>query len=124
MGHGCWTVSLPCGAARKGRESRWSAGGCGVAPVAPIRMLGGKEGTNWMPVETRELYSSPNGDRWFLSRDAGTGRVFIRHEANVPSSGQISDIDIGAFLSRGPLNPEHQALLRLIATLVEGTAGA
>src|SRR5690348_7365941 len=41
-----------------------------------------------MPVETRELYSSPNGDRWFLSRDPATGRVFIKHEANVPSGGQ------------------------------------
>jgi hypothetical protein len=71
-----------------------------------------------MPVEKRELYSSPNGDRWFLVRDL-TGCVFIRHEANPPSGGKISDIDIGAFLSRGPLNPEHQALLRLIATLVE-----
>ena len=73
-----------------------------------------------MPAETRELYSSPNGDRWFLCREPGTGRVFIRHEANLPSGGQISDIDIGAFLDRGPLNHEHQALLRLIATLVDG----
>lgn len=73
-----------------------------------------------MREETRELYNSPNGDRWFLGRDAGTGRVFIKHEANLPSGGQVSDINIGAFLSRGPLNPEHQALLRLIGTLVEG----
>jgi hypothetical protein len=71
-----------------------------------------------MPVEKRELYSSPNGDRWFLSRDPTTGRVFIRHEANVPSSGRSTDIDIGAFLSKGPRNPEHLALLRLIGTLV------
>jgi hypothetical protein len=28
-------------------------------------------------------------------------------------------LDIGTFLSRGPLNPEHQALLRLIAILVD-----
>jgi len=71
-----------------------------------------------MPVETRELYSSPNGDRWFLSRDPATGRVFIKHEANIPSGGQSTDIDIGAFLSKGPRSPEHQALLRLIGTLV------
>ncbi len=72
-----------------------------------------------MAVETRELYSSPNGDRWFLGRDPATGRVFVRHEANAPSGGQSTDIDIGAFLNRGPRNPEHQALLRLIGTLVE-----
>ena len=72
-----------------------------------------------MAVERRELYSSPNGDRWFLSRDPGTGTVFVRHEANVPSGGHVTDIEIGAFLSGGR-NPEHQALLRLVGLLVEG----
>jgi hypothetical protein len=72
-----------------------------------------------MPVDTRELYSSPNGDRWFLCCNPATGRVFIKHEANVPSGGQSTEIDIGAFLSGGPRNPEHQALLRLIGTLIE-----
>lgn len=73
-----------------------------------------------MPVEKRELYSSPNGDRWFIARDPATAHVFVRHEANLPSGGHSTDIDIGAFLSRGPRNPEHQALLRLIGTLAEG----
>ena len=54
-----------------------------------------------MPVETRELYGSPNGDRWLLGRDPVAGRVFVRHEANAPSGGQVTDIDIGDFLSRG-----------------------
>jgi hypothetical protein len=73
-----------------------------------------------MAVETRELYSSPNGDRWFLGRDAASGDVFVRHEPNVPSGGRPSDIDISEFLSRGRgrRNPEHQALLHLIGTLV------
>jgi hypothetical protein len=43
---------------------------------------------------------------------------FVRHEANVPSGGKQTDIDIGEFLSEGQRNPEHQALLRLIGTLV------
>jgi hypothetical protein len=72
-----------------------------------------------MAVERRELYSSPNGDRWFLGRDPDTGEIFVRHEPSVPSGGRPSDIDVGAFLSRGPRNPEHQALLRLIGTLIE-----
>jgi hypothetical protein len=72
-----------------------------------------------MPLERRELYRSPNGDRWFLSRDPATGNVFVRHEANVPSGGHLTDIDIDAFLSAGQ-NPEHQALSHLIGTLVEG----
>jgi hypothetical protein len=33
---------------------------------------------------TRELYSSPNGDRGQLCKDA-SGRVFVLHQANVPS---------------------------------------
>ena len=75
-----------------------------------------------MPLERRELYSSPNGDRWFLSWEPATGKVFIRHEANIPSGGQVTDISIGAFLSGAGENPEHQALLHLIGTLVEGVA--
>jgi hypothetical protein len=70
-------------------------------------------------IETRELYRSPNGDRWLLGRDPATGEVFIRHEPNAPSGGQPSHIDIGAFLSRGPRNPEHRALLQLIGGLIE-----
>ncbi len=71
-----------------------------------------------MPAEKRELYSSPNGDRWFLARDSATGNVFIRHEANIPSGGRITEIDIGTFLTRGPRNPEQHALLFLIGTLL------
>lgn len=71
-----------------------------------------------MPIQTRNLYTSPNGDRWLLCRDTEADRVFVRHEPNAPSGGRVSDIDIATFLTRGPLNPEHQALLRLIATLV------
>jgi len=69
--------------------------------------------------EQRVLCSSSNGDRWLLRRDPANGDVFVRHEANVPSGGKRTDIDIGEFLSRGQRNPEHQALLRLIGTLVE-----
>jgi hypothetical protein len=67
----------------------------------------------------RELYCSANGDRWWLVRDPDSGRVFIRHEPNLPSGGRSTDIDIGEFLVRGGHGPEHQELLRLIGTLVE-----
>jgi hypothetical protein len=33
-----------------------------------------------MSLEARELYSSPNGDRWYLVRDPGAEQVFIMHE--------------------------------------------
>jgi hypothetical protein len=52
-----------------------------------------------MPAEKRELYSSPNGDRWFLARDPATGSVVIRHEANVPSGGRVTEVDIGTLSS-------------------------
>ena len=68
----------------------------------------------------RRLYRSPNGDAWFLARDPGTGLAFVRHEANQPSGGQVTDIEIGAFL-RGPQNPEHRALLRVIGGAICGT---
>ena len=71
-----------------------------------------------MNTQRRELYSSANGDAWYLCRDA-SGRVFISHEPNIPSGGSPSQIEIGTFLARGAQGPEHQALLQLIATLVE-----
>ena len=72
-----------------------------------------------MAVEMRELYSSPNGDRWYLARDVDLGQVFVCHEPNIPSGGKAAHIEVGAFLARGGHGPEHQELLRLIGTLVE-----
>jgi hypothetical protein len=60
-----------------------------------------------MSIQTRELYRSTNGDRWYLVRDSESGRVLVRHEPNLPSGGQIADIEIGAFLSRGSQDPEN-----------------
>jgi hypothetical protein len=77
-----------------------------------------------MPIQTRELYTSENGDRWSLARDTGTGRVFVRHEANPASGGTVSDQELSAFLGQGGMGSEKQALLRLIGSLVEEDAGA
>ena len=74
-----------------------------------------------MALLIRELYHSSNGDRWYLARDPDTGRVFIRHQANVPSGGHVADIEVGLFLSQGK-GPEQQELLRLIGALVNATA--
>jgi hypothetical protein len=63
-------------------------------------------------VRTREIYRSANGDRWLLARDPDTGRVFVRHEPNLPSGGQVADIEIGAFLIAAGEGPEKQELLR------------
>src|SRR6202035_1863777 len=73
--------------------------------------------------EMTPLYQSPNGDSWFLARDPATGLAFVRHQANAPSGGQVTNIELGAFLS-GPRNPEHEALLRLIGSLILDPRGA
>jgi hypothetical protein len=70
---------------------------------------------------TRELYSSPNGDRWQLCKDA-SGRVFVLHQANIPSGGHICQIELGDFLARG-CGPEQQALLQMFGTLIESAPG-
>jgi hypothetical protein len=73
--------------------------------------------------EMRPLYRSPNGDSWFLAGDPATGRAFVRHQANAPSGGQVTDIEISAFLS-GARNPEHETLLRLIGASILNPRGA
>ena len=55
-----------------------------------------------MPIATRDLYRSANGDRWLLIRD-DTGRVFVRHEANLAAGSTVTDSEIGDFLRQdGP----------------------
>ena len=72
-----------------------------------------------MPITKRELYRSSNGDKWFLARESETGSLIVRHEANAPSGGQVTDVDIATFLAAGERHPEHDALLRLLGTLVD-----
>ena len=71
-----------------------------------------------MTIRTREIYHSTNGDRWLLALDSDADRVFVRHEPNLPSGGQVADIELGAFLIGAGSGPEKQELLRLIGTLV------
>jgi hypothetical protein len=46
----------------------------------------------------KQLYRSPNGDRWFLARDPRTGSGFVRHQANAPSGGQVTNVEVADFL--------------------------
>ena len=60
-----------------------------------------------MAVRTREIYrSAPDGDRWLLVRDPDSDRVFVRHEPNLSSGGQVADIEIGSFLIGTGSGPE------------------
>ena len=84
----------------------------------------GREDTARGPqrADARQLYRSPNGDIWFLARDPATGAAFVRHQANAPSGGQVTDIELGAFLG-GPGSPEQEALLRLIGASIFNPRG-
>ena len=62
----------------------------------------------------KELYHSPNGDRWVLNRDV-SGKLIVAHHPNITSGGQVSEIEVEAFLARGGHGPEHQALLEALA---------
>src|SRR5260370_31905497 len=66
---------------------------------------------------TRELFRSGNGDGWHVGRETDSGRVLIKHQPNAASGGRTSYVEIAEFLTDGH-GPEHQALLRLIGTLV------
>lgn len=71
--------------------------------------------------DSRLLYASANGDRWHLVYDRP--RLLVRHTPNAPSGGSNSTLDIATFLARGQ-GPEQQALLALIATLIDDPAPA
>jgi hypothetical protein len=71
-----------------------------------------------MSLQQREIYHSENGDRWLLARD-DDGRAFIQHKANLSSGGKVTSIELGDFLGAGEAGPEHQALTRLIGSLVD-----
>jgi hypothetical protein len=61
--------------------------------------------------ETRQrIYSSQNGDRWWLIQDDATGRNVVRHEANQSSGGRRTDMDAEEFLSQAGCGPEYAAL--------------
>ncbi len=72
-----------------------------------------------MSEHRRELYRSPSGDAWFLCWEASNGRAYVLHQANEPSGGHTTHIEIGAFLAPNRNAPEQQALVRLIGTLAQ-----
>lgn len=66
----------------------------------------------------KEFASSSNGDRWLLGRDQDSGVAYVLHQANQPSGGARTRIELIDFLNRGRIAPEHYALLVMIGTLV------
>jgi hypothetical protein len=98
----------------KDRAPPRDASRCGARhSVSPERFHPGREGyTLGRNVGFLNLHEDA------VPRDPETGRVFVRHEPNLPSGGQVADIEIGAFLIAAGNGPEKQEVLRLIGTLV------
>ena len=59
----------------------------------------------------REVYASPNGDKWALARN-GEGELVVYHEPN-----RASEIAVDVFLSHAEQGPEYQALSAALADL-------
>jgi hypothetical protein len=71
----------------------------------------------------KELYNSPNGDRWALCRDQ-SGKLVVSHQPNHASGGRASEIGVEAFLSQHRSGPEHQALIEALAHLDAGQSNS
>ena len=61
-----------------------------------------------------EAYSSSNGDRWWMVRDPTAGRIFVRHEPNPASGGNVTEVEIEDFLKLDRGGPEHAAVRLLM----------
>jgi hypothetical protein len=70
-----------------------------------------------MAVITHEFYRSSNGDRWQLLHEPEIGRQIVRHEPNLASGGQVTEIDVEVFLARTGTSPENLALRALLEKL-------
>jgi hypothetical protein len=86
----------------------------------PRRKDGGR---NLLKNSGREIYSSSNGDRWFLARDAVNGHAYIIHDPNQASGGKRTQVEVGTFLKDGGHRPEHHAFLSLIGSLADEPSG-
>ena len=69
----------------------------------------------------KELYNAPNGDHWALCKDV-VGKLIVRHQPNLASGGQPSEIEVDQFLSCDGQGPEYQALREALTELHHGAS--
>jgi hypothetical protein len=70
--------------------------GRNIVAAAPARQASGDQSSD----ELKQLYRSPKGDIWFHAGDPETGSAFVMHQANAPSGGQVTEIEIGRLFYR------------------------
>jgi hypothetical protein len=64
----------------------------------------------------KELYTSPNGDRWDLGKDP-TGNLVVCHHPKKPAGGRPSEVALDVFLAHARGAPEYQAVADALASL-------
>ena len=95
-------------------ESGWDTAPAAGAPRSGKR----REAT----LQSQDIYRSSNGDRWQLIRETGSGRRFVRHQANSSAGGHVTDTDVDEFLSVHGSGPESVELRRMLREQ-EGVSG-
>jgi hypothetical protein len=68
---------------------------------------------------SKEIYRSQNGDTWRLVRDAVSGQLSLRHEANLLSGGHVTEISVEDFLRQAGSGPEYAATRKLLESSAE-----
>ena len=76
-----------------------------------------------MSDDPKLVYSSSNGDRWFIVREAASSRPLVRHEPNRSSGGSASELAVEDFLRRDGEGPQHQAVRAALAAEPQSDAG-
>jgi len=74
--------------------------------------MSGLQDTHASVPEELLIYTSENGDSWYLCEDPA-GLPAVKHSANPQSGADVSCSEIESFLSSGN-GPEHQALRQLL----------
>jgi hypothetical protein len=63
-------------------------------------------------------YSSENGDHWSLVSDGAGERIYVRHEAKIPTGWTVTYTDARDFFRQHVTGPHVTALLVLLSQLV------
>lgn len=113
-------VVMPAGAVRPATGE----GGEHAAPAAAAPRPGILQPVpTSMPASSSQvIYESSNGDSWQLVDD-GSGRHFVRHEANASAGGQVTETGVEQFLRIHATSPQAADLRRVFGAKAAGGGG-
>jgi hypothetical protein len=67
-----------------------------------------------MNLQNKDTYCSANGDHWWLIRDQASDRVYVRHEAKIPTGWTVTYTDACDFFQQNSDGPEFSALRSML----------